>query len=346
MSSHDDYGDPSASVRHLIAPLQRFLDAEGITDIVMNQPGEVFIYCGAGCERIAVPEMSLDRCMALASAAATFSTQVVADSTPLLEAALPGGQRLGLVMPPACTRDTVAMVIRRPPTRIITLDEMEGQGLFSRVAADCNGLQEHERHLLALKRDRQFKQFLIDAIRYRKTIVVSGHTGCGKTSILRALAEYIPPHMRLITIESAAEVDLPNHPNSLHLFWSEGGQGVAEVTPRQLLTISLRLRPDIILCAEVRGEECYYFTRAAASGHPGSMTTCHAPSTALAIEQMALMIRQSSAGAGLTFAEIKRLLLLTIDVIVQFANNGEGRFVQEIYYDPELKQRLAAEGEQ
>jgi type IV secretion system protein VirB11 len=346
MSTHDDYGDPSASVRHLIAPLQRFLDADGVTDVVMNRPGEVFLYCGAGCECIAVPDMDFDRCMALAAAAATFSTQVVADSSPLLEAALPGGQRLGLVMPPACTRDTVALVIRRPPGRIITLDEMEKQGLFSRVVPVCNGLQEHERRLLELKRDRQYKQFLIEAIRYRKTIVVSGHTGSGKTSILRALAEYIPLDRRLITIESAAEVDLPSHRNALHLFWSQGGQSVAEVTPRQLLTIALRLRPDIILLAEVRDDECFYFVRAAASGHPGSMTTLHAASPALAIEQMALMIRQSSAGAGLTFSEIKRLLLLTIDVIVQFCNDGEGRFVQEIFYDPELKQRLAAEGGQ
>jgi type IV secretion system protein VirB11 len=344
MSTHDDYGDPSASVRHLIAPLQRFLDADGVTDIVMNRPGEVFLYSNAGCECIAVPDMDLDRCMALAAAAATFSTQVVTESSPLLEATLPGGQRLGLVMPPACTRDTVVLAIRRPPGQIITLDEMEKQGLFDRVAPVCNGLQDHERHLLALKRDRQYKQFLIEAIRYRKTMAVSGHTGSGKTSILRALAEYIPLDRRLVTIESAAEADLPNHRNALHLFWSQGGQSVADVTPRQLLTIALRLRPDIILLAEVRDEECYYFVRAAASGHPGSMTTLHAASPALAIEQMALMVRQSSAGAGLTFSEIKRLLLLTIDVIVQFGNDGEGRFIQEIYYDPELKQRLAAEG--
>jgi type IV secretion system protein VirB11 len=344
MTTHDDYGDPSASVRHLIAPLQRFLDADGVTDIVMNRPGEVFIYSNTGCECIAVPEMDFERCMSLAQAAATFSTQVVTDSTPLLEAALPGGQRLGLVMPPACTRGTVAMVMRRPPGKIITLDEMEAQGMFDRVAPQCDGLQEHERRLLELKRDRLNKLFLTEAIRYRKTIVVSGHTGSGKTSIQRALAEYMPRDRRIITIESAAEVDTPNHPNALHLFWSQGGQGVAEVTPRQLLTIALRLRPDIILLAEVRDEECYYFVRAAASGHPGSMTTLHAATPALAIEQMALMIRQSSAGAGLTFREIKRLLLLTIDVIVQFGNEGEGRFVQDIYYDPELKRRLAAEG--
>jgi len=94
------------------------------------------------------------------------------------------------------------------------------------------------------------------------------------------------------------------------------------------------MKPDRIFLAEVRGNECFHFIRLAASGHPGSITSVHAGSCALAFEQMSLMIRESGAGAGLRMEEIRRLLGIVVDVVVQFDRDDRGRFVSEIRYRP------------
>ena len=131
---------------------------------------------------------------------------------------------------------------------------------------------------------------------------------------MKGLVEEVPQHERLITIQDTAELTLPNHPNVVHLFYSKDAQGTAKVTAKSLLEACLRMKPDRIFLAEVRGDECFHFVRLAASGHPGSITSVHAGSCALAFEQMSLMIRESGAGGGLRMAEIKWLLGVVVDV--------------------------------
>ena len=125
----------------------------------------------------------------------------------------------------------------------------------------------------------------------------------------------------------------------VHLFYSKDAQGTAKVTAKSLLEACLRMKPDRIFLAEVRGDECFYFVRLAASGHPGSITSVHAGSCALAFEQMSLMIRESGAGGGLRMNEIKWLLSVVVDVVVQFDRDERGRFISEIFYEPR-RQRL------
>jgi type IV secretion system protein VirB11 len=155
--------------------------------------------------------------------------------------------------------------------------------------------------------------------------------------------EEVPQRERLITIQDTAELTLPHHPNAVHLFYSKDAQGTARVTAKSLLEACLRMRPDRIFLAEVRGDECFHFVRLAASGHPGSITSVHAGSCTLAFEQMALMIRETGAGAGLRLDEIKRLLSLVVDIVVQFDRDERGRFISEILYEPR-GQRLARHG--
>ena len=176
-------------------------------------------------------------------------------------------------------------------------------------------------------------------MRKHQTIVVSGKTGSGKTTFMKGLVEEVPKHERLITIQDTAELTLPNHPNVVHLFYSKDAQGTARVTAKSLLEACLRMKPDRIFLAEVRGDECFYFVRLAASGHPGSITSVHAGSCALALEQMSLMIRETGAGGGLRMNEIKWLLGVVIDVIVQFDRDERGRFISELFYEPR-RQRL------
>jgi len=188
--------------------------------------------------------------------------------------------------------------------------------------------------LLALKQAGRYAEFLRLAVQHHQTIVVSGKTGSGKTTFMKGLIEEVPRHERLITIQDTAELTLPHHPNVVHLFYSKDAQGTARVTAKSLLEACLRMRPDRIFLAEVRGDECFYFVRLAASGHPGSITSVHAGSCALALDQMSLMIRESGAGGGLRMHEIKALLRNVIDIVVQFDRDERGRFISEILYEP------------
>jgi type IV secretion system protein VirB11 len=335
--------DSGGVLMHLAEPLSQFLARSDVLEVVMNRPGEVWVEDRSGWTQHDVPAMNYPRCWALARAVGSYCTQDINEIYPLLSATLPGGQRAQFVIPPATSRGTVSITIRKPAAVVPRLDDLEAGGLFSRVVQARSDLQQHQHELLELKNAGRWAEFLRRAVQLRQTIVISGQTGSGKTHIMKALAEEFGPLARIVTIESVPEVLLPNHPLAAHLFYSDTGQGLALVTPAQLLECSLRMRPDVILLAEVRGPECYFFVRAAATGHPGSMTTLHAGSCAEAFEQMTLMVRQSAGGAGLEFSEIKRLLTLTVDVVVQFGNDGSGRHVREVYYDPARKLALSQE---
>src|SRR5262249_34020248 len=156
-----------------------------------------------------------------------------------------------------------------------------------------------EQQLLQLLAARDYEGFLKHAVRAKKNIIVSGPTGSGKTTFTKALIREIPPEERLITIEDAAELILTEHANHVRLFYSKGDQGQAKLAPKQLLEACLRMRPDRILLAELRSDEAFEYLRNANSGHPGSITSVHASSAALAFEQLTLLVKQSPSGADL-----------------------------------------------
>ncbi|HUA88748.1 MAG TPA: ATPase, T2SS/T4P/T4SS family, partial [Steroidobacteraceae bacterium] len=169
-------------------------------------------------------------------------------------------------------------------------------------------------------------------------------TGSGKTTWTKALIREIPSEERLVTIEDARELVLDRHPNHVRLYYSKDGQGLARVTPKQLLECCLRMRPDRILLAELRAEEAYDYLRNVNSGHPGSITSVHASSAQLALEQLVLLVKQSAGGRGLARTEIRGLLYLLVDVVVQCAHEQHRRVIREIWFDPARKQRAATEG--
>jgi type IV secretion system protein VirB11 len=136
---------------------------------------------------------------------------------------------------------------------------------------------------------------------------------------------------------------LDRHPNHVRLFYSKDDQGLARVTPKQLLESCLRMKPDRILLAELRAEEAFDYLRNVNSGHPGSITSIHAASAELAFEQLVLLVKQSQAGAQLPREDIKSLLYLLIDIVIQFGVERHERFIREIWFDPPRKHRgLAA----
>lgn len=137
---------------------------------------------------------------------------------------------------------------------------------------------------------------------------------------------------RLITVEDAREISLPNHKNKIHLLASKGGQGRANVTVQQLIEACLRLRPERIIIGELRGSEAFSFLRAINTGHPGSIATVHADTPAMALEQLKMMVMQ--AGLGLPPAEIADYIGHVVEVVVQLkrADKGGVRYISEVYY--------------
>jgi len=324
--------DPSALSQY-VERLAPWLDDATVTEICVNRPREAFVERASGWRQELMPFATELWCQQFARLLASSTRQRVSAENPLLSAALPNGERVQVVLPPAVERGTVAICIRRPSNRVWTLSELAAGGAFERCVGCGSGPgQRADAELGGLYAAGRWMEFLRLAVRTRRNIVVSGATGSGKTTLTKGLILEIPREERLIALEDAAELALAAHPNAVRLYYSKDGQGLAHVTPKQLLEASLRLRPDRILLAELRGEEAYYYLRNVNSGHPGSITSVHASSATLAFEQLALLVKESVAGRELPRADIRALLHELVDVVVQCAVEGQRRFVREVYW--------------
>ena len=326
--------------------LRPILNRPEVTEICINSPCRAFVETSRGWHIESLPFADLAWCLRLAKLVAHSTRQRIAEDAPLLSASLPSGERIQVVIPPATTPGCVAITIRRPADQVWSLDELAARGLFRRARTASTALDEIESELLRLAQAHEYEAFMRLAVQSRQNIVVSGPTGSGKTTFTKALIREIPTSERLITIEDAQELVLDRHPNHVHLFYSKDGQGLARVTPKQLLECCLRMRPDRILLAELRGDEAYDFLRNVNSGHPGSITSVHAASAELAFEQLVLLVKQSRAGGELSRADIKSLLYLLVDVVIQFGVDRHQRYVKEILYDPARKRRALVEREE
>ena len=233
----------------------------------------------------------------------------------------------------------MAMSIRRPSDRVWSIDDLAVRGVFDSTRSADTALNESEAQLQALLAAQQFEAFMSLAVRSRMNILVSGATGSGKTTLTKALIREIPAAERLVTIEDTPELVLDAHPNHVRLFYSKDDQGRARVGPKQLLEACLRLKPDRVLLAELRAEEAFDYLRNVNSGHPGSITSVHATSAELAFEQLVLLVKQNAAGRGLSRQDVKSLLYLLVDVVIQCGVVGHRRFVSEIWYQPARKRR-------
>ncbi len=311
-----------------------------VTELCINQPREIFIETRAGWRREELPFADLEWCRRLAKLIANVTRQRIDESAPLLSAWLPTGERVQIVLPPATSAGCVAITIRRPTDTVWSIEDLARRGALPDRVHACDSA-DTDAELLRLHAQGDYAAFMCLAVRTRKNILVSGATGSGKTTWTKALIREIPREERLVTIEDARELVLEHHPNHVRLYYSKDGQGLARVTPKQLLECCLRMRPDRILLAELRAEEAFDYLRNVNSGHPGSITSVHASSAELAFEQLMLLVKQSAAGRGLARADIKGLLYLLIDVVIQCGLEGHRRVIREVWFDPARKRRAA-----
>ncbi|WP_256354505.1 MULTISPECIES: P-type DNA transfer ATPase VirB11 [unclassified Variovorax] len=341
--------DGPSSLSLFLGPLASLLNDTEVTEICINQPGSAFVERQSGWKHEVLPFASFEWCMSIAKLVANFTRQRISASEPLLSATLPGGERIQIVLPPATEDRTVSITIRRPSNVLWTLEELEAFNIFDATrgapAARCQvnsegALAPADRELMGLLATRRFVQFLRRAVQLRKNILLSGATGSGKTTISKALILEVPAEDRLVTIEDVKELSLRNQPNHVRLFYSQGAQGQASVTPGQLLASAKRQRPDRVFVSELRtGDEVYDYLVSVNTGHPGSITSIHADSAEMAFVALAQLMKRSEAGQGMSTREGVELAQLSVDVVVQCARDRQRRMVREIWYDPGTKLR-------
>ncbi|HJK86859.1 MAG TPA: P-type DNA transfer ATPase VirB11 [Candidatus Megaira endosymbiont of Nemacystus decipiens] len=319
-----------AALETYLLPFRHIFDEEGVNELMINKPGEVWVEKGGDHRREEIPEIDMEHLLGLGRLVAQSVDQKITEETPLLSATLPNGYRIQVVFPPAVEINSIAFAIRKGSTISLSIDDYKKMGAFEETSIS-ESIDEKDATLNKYLKKRDIASFIKHAVLFKKNIIISGGTSTGKTTFTNAALSEIAKHERLITVEDAREIQLYNHENRVHLLASKGGQGLSKATTQDLIEACLRLRPDRIIVGELRGKEAFSFLRAINTGHPGSISTLHADTPSMALEQLKLMVMQ--AGLGMPPEEIKKYIESVIDIVIQLKRGEKGkRFVSEIYF--------------
>ena len=239
--------------RHL-KPLLPFLETDGVTEISINNPQEVYVEKNSVFTRHIVKELEIEFLMALASLIAEYNNKVFPH--PLLSGSLPGGERVQFVISPACESNVIICSIRRHQMRDMALDDYSIMGAFDEIASSAgNPNQMINEELKNIYHKRDILEFIKHAVKAKKNIIISGGTGTGKTTFLNSCLKLIPEKERLITVEDTREV-VVRQPNTVNLLFNEDDENI---TALKIFKVCLRLRPDRIFLSELRGSEAWPF---------------------------------------------------------------------------------------
>ncbi|EPN0316297.1 P-type DNA transfer ATPase VirB11 [Vibrio vulnificus] len=335
------YIDSSISVRNLltITGLQEILDLDGITEVAVNQPRTIWFDRGDGWEHKDEPRLTYQLCLELSRVMSVYSqlSTPLDFNNPIASVVLPDGERGQIVVPPCCEPNTVSFTIRKPSLKRFTLDDYANTGRLSGAKGATKKivqLSELQKELLQLKDENRLIEFFKKAVSSNLNILLVGGTGSGKTTIMKALVDLYPTTKRLFTIEDVHELSLPNHPNHLHLFYKAKG-----CTPKQIIEACMRMKPDHVLLAELRGDEAWNYIEMLNTGHAGSITTIHANDCYSSFSRLAGLVKQSEVGKTLEYEFILKTIKTSIDVVCFFKYTH----LTEIYFNPEEKNRLLSD---
>jgi pilus assembly protein CpaF len=285
--------------------LEPLLEDASITEIMVNGPDHVYVERGGRVELLPARFASTEQLMQTIERIVSVVNRRVDESNPMVDARLPSGERVNVIIPPLSLTGPT-LTIRRFP-RSYTLAELLGLG----------SLDEHMVLLLS------------GLVRAKFNVIVSGATGSGKTTLLNALSGLIPSDERIITVEDAAELQLQQD----HVIRLESRppnvEGKGQITIRDLVRNSLRMRPDRIIVGEVRGAETLDMLQAMSTGHDGSLATVHANSAEDAL--MRLQTLASMSEVKVPFEALRDQINSAVDVLVQLTRHADGsRRVTEI----------------
>lgn len=286
--------------------LQELIDDDSITEVMVNGTEGIFIEKDGRLIKWDKNFFSKQKIEDLVQSIAAKSNRIVNETVPIADARLENGARVNIVLPPAAINGPI-ITIRQFPSHPIHMRELIAWNAVTKEAAE----------------------FLRQLVIAGYNIFISGGTGSGKTTFLNALSDFIPKEERIITIEDNAELQIQGVKNLVRLEARKGNtQGEHEITIRDLIKSSLRMRPDRILVGEVRGEEALDMLHALNSGHDGSLSTGHgnSPRDMLArLETMVLL------GVSLPVSAIRRQIASGIDIMIHLGRlRDKSRKVLEI----------------
>lgn len=315
-----------------LEPIRDLLNDPRVVEIAVNKPGHVYVErLGAEhMEHHEIAELTADEIQNIGERVAGVTSQFISRSKPILSAALPTGERIQIVLPPAAPAGG-SISIRKQVVNNLTLEEYRDNGSLEKVSVAVGGLSDIDRELIAHLRTNRIYDFIHTAITKRVSILISGGTSSGKTTFLNACLKSIDPHERILTLEDTREL-FPPQANKVHLIASKGDQGTADVTIQSLLEASLRMRPDRLFVGEIRGAEAFSFLRAINTGHPGSMSTVHADTPMGAYEQLAMMMQQAGMSSGYSKHDLMSYIQMVIPIVIQLRRDGGKRGVSEIFF--------------
>lgn len=286
--------------------LQIFVEDSSVTEIMINGKDNIFVERDGRLNRLEVGFESIEKLQDVIQQIVAGCNRVVNEASPIVDARLPDGSRVNIVMNPIALNGPI-VTIRRFPERAITMEWLIEYASISLEAAE----------------------FLKRLVRAGYNIFISGGTGSGKTTFLNALSDFIPPEERVITIEDSAELQLQGISNLVRLETRNSNvEGCREIGIRELIRSSLRMRPDRIIVGEVRGAEAIDMLQCLNTGHDGSMSTGHANS---GVDMLARLENMVLMGMDLPLLAIKQQIASGIDIIVHLGRlRDRSRRVLEI----------------
>lgn len=325
--------DSRALRSHIKTLFGDLLERDDITEIVINRINQIRFeskngwHIGSDLENSKITQENLNYFI---NSAATYSNNILNDNHPIMSADLPDGERLQVVIPPACDRDQFSITIRKPSKFTITLDDFNNQGFFDEIVIG-KYVDPVNAELQLLLSERQYQKFFSLAVACgTKNIVIAGATGSGKTTFMKSLIYSIPPDQRIITIEDVREITSTIHDNMINLLYSSENQSV--INPSILLKSCLRMKPDRILLAELRGGEAFDYINVISSGHGGSLTSLHAGSYEQAITRLTMMSLQSPTGSHISYDITKNIIKDAVDIIIHIGNINGKRCITSIFW--------------
>lgn len=278
--------------------LEPLLEDPTVTEIMVNGPDKIYVERGGRVEQVAARFSSAEQLLQTIERIVSTVNRRVDESNPMVDARLPSGERVNVIIPPLSLSGPT-LTIRRFP-RAYTLQELIALGTL-------------DEHMLML---------LSSLVRAKCNIIVSGGTGSGKTTLLNALSGLIPDGERIITVEDAAELQLQQD----HVIRLEtrppNVEGEGRITIRDLVRNSLRMRPDRIIVGEVRGGETLDMLQAMSTGHDGSLATVHANSAEDAV--LRLQTLASMSEVKIPFEALRDQINSAVDVLVQLTRHVDG----------------------
>ncbi|MCH5256914.1 MAG: CpaF family protein [Lachnospiraceae bacterium] len=286
--------------------LQELIDDPKITEIMINGPEHIFVEKSGRLSRFDLKFESKEKLDDVIQQIVATCNRVVNEASPIVDARLENGARVNVVLSPVALNGPI-VTIRRFPDKPITMENLISFGSLPEEV--CLWLQK--------------------LVKAKYNIFISGGTGSGKTTFLNALSNYIPKDERIITIEDSAELQILNIPNIVRMETRNANvEGCKEITIRDLIKTSLRMRPDRIVVGEVRGGEAFDMMQCLNTGHDGSMSTGHANSSKDMLSRLENMILM---GMELPLNAIRQQIASGIDIIIHLGRlRDKSRKVLEI----------------